>query len=95
MPLTEDDRARKARQVVKHTCDLLGMTYAEYARQEHIDPQHLISFQAGGATLEDHELEKISLCSGELQEGLNWDVWEAKRKGLTPPKTLLDAWQEG
>ena len=91
MPLTQDQRARN---VVNKACQDLGLTYAEFARQENINPQHLVSFQAGADTLEPHEIEKLSLCSADLQEGYLWDVYEAKRRGLTPPKTLLDAWQE-
>ena len=91
MPITLEDRARN---VIQHYCDRLGLTPAEFARAEGLDPERITHFQQGSiAALSESEAATLGTVTAALLEGEQWEVWEAKRKFLTPPSTAVDAWK--
>lgn len=87
----EENRIKAA---VQHHCERLGITVESYAEGAGLDPQRFRNWFNGMATLTESEGARLGPQLNELTEGEDWDVYEAKMRGLTPPKTARDVVME-
>ena len=75
---------------VQHHCERLGITLETYGEAAGIDPQRFRNWFNGMATLSEPEAALLAPQLNDLTSGEDWDVYDAKMRGHTPPKTARD-----
>jgi len=90
MATDANEVANKVRGVVTHYLEALSLPLSNFAEASGVDPSRLGSFMRGSLQLSAEEIEGMGNLVSELSEGEDWDVYETKMRGLTPPRTGRD-----
>jgi predicted transcriptional regulator len=86
-------QAEKARAVIGHYVETLGVSVADFARGCNIPPHTLSEFMTGSReVLEDHTAMQLGKEVIELVEAEDRDVEWAKAHSMTPPRTAKDVY---
>ena len=81
MTQTQVELAQKAREVVQHYLDTMGVNVDDIAEEAGVAPSRLRDFQRGSLILAPEEFTLMGNLFAELSEGEEWDAFEARRYG--------------